>query len=186
METPTTPTPAAVPAKKRTRSPRSTAQKKEKPTTGIAVVVRLRGSSGVRESINTTLAVHRLTRRYHATLIPLTIYTQGKLQQVKDYIAWGPIDASTLEKLIAKRLLVRGKPPTDAFFKELGAANAGELATSLIAGSVPLSRFQSAGAPLPFRLHPPRKGLVSQKQAHPRGSLGYWGDAINSLVKSML
>ena len=97
------------------------------------------------------------------------------LEKVKYYVAFGPIDNKTLEKLIKER----GKS-IEGNKKEL-KVDEGEVAKGLMSGKK-LSDFKLKPF---FRLHPPRKGINSKLQ-YPKGVLGNNKNDINKLIERML
>jgi len=149
------------------------------------VVVRLRGTVDVRRKIKETLKMLRLHRRYHCVVIPDTPSYRGMLQVVKDYVAYGEIDAETLALLLRSRgRLVGDKKLTDEYVKEkTGYETIEEFTKAVVEGRASLKDLPDL-KPV-FRLHPPRKGLKNIKWQYPRGSLGYHGPEITKLVYRM-
>jgi large subunit ribosomal protein L30 len=68
--------------------------------------------------------------------------------------------------------------------KELGFNSIEELAKAIFDGKVKIKDVPKL-KPV-FRLTPPKKGHKSIKEHYPKGSLGYWGDKINDLLKRMV
>lgn len=146
------------------------------------LVVRLRGNIGVRKEVRDTLRMLGLTRVNHCVLIPDTPSYRGMLQKAKDYITWGEADKKTVEVLLRERgELVGGKKLTEEYIRSLNFSSLGELADALMEGR------RVPGLKKVFRLHPPRKGLISIKHPYGHGGdLGYRGKAINELVLRMV
>ncbi|WP_202319361.1 50S ribosomal protein L30 [Archaeoglobus neptunius] len=148
-------------------------------------VIRLRGTVDVHEKIKETLKMLRLHRRYHCVIIPDTPSYRGMLQVVKDYVAYGEIDAETLALLLRTRgRLVGDRKVTDEYVKErTGYGSIEEFAKAVVDGKASLKDLPDL-KPV-FRLHPPRKGLKNIKWHYPKGSLGYHGPEISKLVYKM-
>jgi 50S ribosomal protein uL30 len=192
MEPVTKPAPAPV-AKRASKTKGASARQKQDPrskdavASKLAIIIRLRGISGVKNTLNVQMAQMHLTRRYHACLMSRPIAFQ-KAQQVKDYVAWGEAEEAALEKLLSARLQLNGKhKPDEKYYAKLGVTNgAAGLASALIAGKVTPKQMELAGARPFFTLHPPRKGLEGIKGAYPKQSLGYYGSHINALAVRMV
>jgi large subunit ribosomal protein L30 len=149
-------------------------------------VVRLRGTVGVNRKIKDTLAMLRLHKRNHCVIVPDTPSFRGMLQVVKDYVAYGEINAETLALLLRRRgRLVGNKPLTDEYVKEkTGFDTIEEFAKAVIEGKASLKDLPDL-KPV-FRLHPPRGGLKNIKwQFQMGGELGYQGEEINKLLYKM-
>ena len=79
------------------------------------IIIRVRGSSHSRHTVETALHQLHLNRRCHATIANVKNAQPGVLQKVKDYVTWGPADAKTIELLLSKRGETRnGQKLTDA------------------------------------------------------------------------
>lgn len=151
----------------------------------MLAVVRLRGQVNVARKIRDTLAMLRLHKRYHCVVVPNTPSYRGMLQVVKDYVAFGEIDAETLAMLLRNRgRLVGDKQLTDDYVREKTGYNSIEdFARAVIEGKASLKDIP--GLKPVFRLHPPRGGLKNVKWHHPLGSLGYHGSDIRRLLYKM-
>ena len=149
------------------------------------LVIRIRGTTGVKRGIADTLDMLRLNRISHAVLVDETDSYKGMLQKGKDYITWGEVNAETLAKIIAKRgRLVGDAHVTDEYLKEnTDYKSIDELANALIKGEI---KAQDVGMKPVFRFHPPRKGYKGiRKPVTEGGSLGYRGEDINNLAIKM-
>ncbi len=148
-------------------------------------VIRLRGQAGVPKKIKDTLSMLRLHKRYHCVIIPDNDSYRGMLQVVKDYVAYGEIDAETLALILRRRgRLIGNKPLTDEYVREkTGYSSIEEFAKAVIEGKASLKDLPDL-KPV-FRLHPPRGGLKNIKWHYPLGSLGYHGKDINKLLYRM-
>ena len=149
------------------------------------LVIRIRGTTGVKRGIADTLDMLRLNRISHAVLVDETDSYKGMLQKGKDYITWGEVNVETLAKIIAKRgRLVGDAHVTDEYLKEnTDYKSIEELANALIKGEI---KAQDVGMKPVFRFHPPRKGYKGiRKPVTEGGSLGYRGEDINNLAIKM-
>jgi len=148
-------------------------------------VVRMRGTVEVHGKIRETLKMLRLHRRYHCVVIPDTPSYRGMLQVVKDYVAYGEINAETLALLLRLRGRLTGnRKLTDEYVKEkTGYETIEEFAKAVVEGKASLKDLPDL-KPV-FRLHPPRKGIKNIKWHYPRGNLGYHGEEINKLLYKM-
>ncbi len=149
-------------------------------------VIRLRGTIDVRREIKETLKMLRLHRINHCVVIGDTPAYRGMLQRVKDYVAWGEIDAETLALLLRKRGRLSGnRRLTDEYVKETtGYGSIEEFAKAVIEGKAKLRDIPDL-KPV-FRLHPPRKGHRGIKAHYGYGGeLGYHGEKIKELIHKM-
>ena len=149
-------------------------------------VIRLRGTIDVRREIKETLKMLRLHRINHCVVVGDTPTYRGMLQRVKDYVAWGEIDAETLALLLRKRGRLSGnRRLTDEYVKETtGYGSIEEFAKAVIEGKAKLRDIPDL-KPV-FRLHPPRKGHRGIKAHYGYGGeLGYHGEKIKELIHKM-
>lgn len=149
-------------------------------------VVRVRGSINVRDSIADTLSMLRLHRVNHCVVLEDNPHNRGMLQKVKDFVAYGEIDAENLAQMLANRgRLEGGARLTDAYVAEntdfdsiaafAGAVYEGKASLKDIPGLKPV-----------FRMHPPRKGHAGIKRTFQQGGiLGNHGEEINVLLNKM-
>lgn len=146
-------------------------------------VVRLRGSVGKRREVLDTLRMLGLTRVNHCVIVEDTPSYRGMLHKVKDFITWGEVDPSTVEALLRKRgELEGGRRLTDENVGGLGYRSISELAKAMCEGKTRVKGLKRV-----FRLHPPKKGLISIKHPYGHGGdLGYRGKAINELLLRMV
>jgi len=150
------------------------------------VLVQVRGTVNTRGDIKDTLKMLRLHHINHCVLIPDTPAYIGMIRKVKDYIAWGEINAEVLEELLRNRGRLTGNVRlTDAHIKENSQyADIGEFARALTEGTARMTDIPNLKPVL--RLHPPRKGHKTTKRTFQQGgTLGYHGEAINSLLYRM-
>ena len=149
-------------------------------------IVQVRGVVNTRHDIRDTLHMLRLHHINHCVLVPDTPEYLGMIRKVKDYVAYGEVDAGTVETL----LRTRGRTTGDLrFTDEYVRTNSGfggisEFARALVGGSVRI--MDMPGLKPVLRLHPPRKGYRTVKRTFPQGgALGYYGNEINSLLTRM-
>ena len=150
------------------------------------VLVQIRGTVNTRGDIKDTLKMLRLHHINHCVLIPDTPAYIGMIRKVKDYIAWGEVDAEVLAELLRNRGRLTGNVRlTDAYIKENSQyTDIAEFASSLAKGEARLTDIP--GLKPVLRLHPPRKGHKTTKRTYQQGgSLGYHGEAINALLYRM-
>ncbi|MFH1311235.1 MAG: uL30 family ribosomal protein [Nanoarchaeota archaeon] len=135
-------------------------------------IIRIRGEVNVDEKVKETLSRLRLRRKYSCIVINPNKEQSGMIKKMRDFIAFGEISKSTLEKLIEKRGQVIDKK------KKIDAKKvAEELEKGEKLSDLNLKPF--------FRLHPPRRGIKS-KMHFPKGVLGDNGNEINKLIERML
>ncbi len=153
----------------------------------MLAIIRIRGDTGVKAGINKTAELLRLNRINHLVLVDDNDVIRGMLQKVKDYVTWGEIDTDTLEVLLKNRCLFRGrKRLTEEELKEkTGFSSYKEMAQALMDGKL---KFKDVKDVVPvIRLNPPYKGYEAIKIPYnAKGSSGYRGKAINSLIRRMI
>ena len=150
------------------------------------VIIRLKGGVNTRPEIKDTLRMLRLNQINHAVIVEDTPNYRGMIQIVKDYVAYGPIDAATLATLLEHRgRLVGGDRLTDEYVAKNSAFRTiGEFAEAVVAGKAKLSDMPALN-PV-FRMHPPRKGHAGIKRTYQQGgALGNYGEDIAALVEKM-
>lgn len=159
--------------------------------TGALFLVRIRGTVHVTGKTKDTLDMLHLTRPNHGTVIPNTKSYVGMVNRVKDYVAYGDIDADTLAALIKSRGRLMGdKPIDDAIIKattDNKYATVDAFAKAVAKGETTLKQLGEDVKPV-FRLTPPRGGHKGSTKRHftVKGELGYRGKEINELVKRMM
>ena len=147
-------------------------------------IVRLRGEVNLRPEIKDTLAMLRIHRVNHCVVVKEDPHYRGMIQKVKDYVAWGKIDDSTLAMLLERRgRLSANRRLTEQYLKEnTPYSSFKELAKAINSGSASLKDLQIK--PI-FRLHPARKGLrTTKKTVQQGGDLGFHPD-LTDLIKRM-
>lgn len=153
----------------------------------VYAAVRLRGKVNVKPKIKDTLNFLNLTKTNHCVILPEEKNVKGMLQVAKDYITWGEINENTLTEMISKRGMIKGdKPLTDKYLKkETSYSDIKKLCKALLDEK---TKYKDVPDVKPvFRLSPPEKGLRSIKRPYnQKGSLGYRGKDINTLIKRMI
>jgi len=149
-------------------------------------VVRLRGQVNVRYTIEDTMKMLRLHKVNHCVLVPETPHYKGMIQKVKDYVAYGKVDAKTLAEILENRGRLEGNTRlTEEYIRENTAYDSIQaFADAVIAGETTLKAVPKL-KPV-FRLHPPRKGHAGIKRTVQQGgTLGNHGENINALLHKM-
>lgn len=147
-------------------------------------VVRLRGGFKLRPEIANTLKMLRLRSVNHCIILDETPNYTGMVRKVKDYIAWGVVDADTLANLLRLRgRFAGGKRLTQEYMDECELGSMEDFAKAVYNGDAKLSDIPNL-KPL-FRLHPPRKGHRGiKKTVTEGGELGFHED-IGALLRKM-
>jgi len=140
----------------------------------MIAVIRIHGQVKLKKNIAETLSRLRLRRKYSCVVLNPTKEQMGMIKKLKDFVAYGEINKTTLEKLIAKRGKLIDKS------KKIDAKKMAEgLIDKKSSWAVDLKPF--------FRLHPPRGGIDSKKHfGVKKGVLGDNKNKINELVERML
>ena len=149
-------------------------------------IVQVRGVVNTRRDIKETLKMLRLHHINHCVLIQDTPENLGMIRKVKDYIAYGEVDAETIDTLLRTRGRIIGDASlTDEYVKANSTySSITEFAKALATGEVRLRDMP--GLKPVLRLHPPRKGYQTTKRTFPQGgALGYYGQEINALLYRM-
>lgn len=149
-------------------------------------VVQVRGIVNTRRDIKDTLKMLRLHHINHCVLVPDTPETVGMIRKVKDYVAYGEVDAATIETLLRTRGRIIGNVAlTDEYIKANSTFSSIEEFAKALANSETRLRDIPGLKPV-LRLHPPRKGYKTTKRTFVQGgALGYYGQEINALLYKM-
>ncbi|MFH0927439.1 MAG: uL30 family ribosomal protein, partial [Candidatus Micrarchaeota archaeon] len=75
----------------------------------LIAIVRVRGLTGMNPKRRDTVFMLNLKRSNQATLVQLNESYQGMLDEVKDYVTWGPLSNKTLTHLLSKRGCIGSK-----------------------------------------------------------------------------
>lgn len=147
--------------------------KENKPDETMILIIRIAGIPETGDKMNETLFRIRLRRKYSAVLLKETKETMSLLSEIRNFVAYGKIDAETLRLLIEKRSQSIDKK------KKVNA-------DTIIENMENKSLLQLGIKPF-FRLHPPRKGIDSKVHfGKGKGVLGDNKEKINDLVRRML
>lgn len=150
------------------------------------VLVRMRGNVDVRGTIQDTLYMLRLNRVNHCVVINDTPHNRGMIQMVKDYVAYGTIDAATLTEMLTNRGKLEGgeKLTNEYLSQNTDYSTIAEFAEAVCTGKASLKDVP--GLKPVFRLHPPRKGHAGiKKPVELGGVLGNHGENIKVLLNQM-
>ena len=150
------------------------------------LVVRIKGQADVPYWATYTMSLLKLDKKYRATIVPARDNTLGMLKKIQHYVSWVGLDAPLAKELIEKKARKSGyQRVTDGDLKELGFADAGDLAAALAEGRAALSKLK----PLKpwFALAPPRLGFKrSTKRLYgQKGVLGQNRD-LGAIVRRMM
>lgn len=149
-------------------------------------VVRLRGQVNVRYTIEDTMKMLRLHKVNHCVLVPEDPHFKGMVLKVKDYVAYGKVDAKTLVEILESRGRLEGDDRlTEEYIRENTAYDSIQaFAEAVIEGKALLKDVPKL-KPV-FRLHPPRKGHAGIKRTVQQGGvLGNHDININVLLHKM-
>lgn len=159
--------------KSKTAAPKSDKTKSEGKKEMIAVI-RIRGITQVRGTVENTLQLMRLYRKNFCSVMEKNDIAIGMLRQAKDRITWGEIDDATFAEMVSKR---------------------GEEYTGRLNDSKELYKYNEFveinGKKIKkyFRLNAPKGGYARKgikTTFNKGGALGYRGADINDLIKRML
>ncbi|UZE91831.1 MAG: 50S ribosomal protein L30 [Methanosarcinales archaeon] len=149
-------------------------------------IIRLRGRVKIKREVEDTLKMLRLNRVNHCAVVDETPNYKGMIQKVKDYVAWGNINADSLALILRNRgELEGGAPITDEYVKENTKCKSIEEFAKAVCEKKASLKDMPRLTPV-FRLHPPRKGHRGIKKTFQQGgALGSYGEEINTLIKQM-
>jgi len=140
----------------------------------MIAIIRIHGRVGLNRDVVETLYRLRIRRKYSCVVINPTKEQEGMIKKLRDFTAYGEISKKTFEKLINERGQVIDKS------KKIDAK---KIIEELEKGK----KYEEVNLKPFFRLHPPRKGIVSKKHfGVGQGVLGNNKDKINKLIERML
>ena len=150
------------------------------------LVVRMRGTVNVPHWARTTLDLLHLDKKFRATIVPAKDNTKGVLDKIKHYVSWQELDVSTTKELLEKKARKGGyQKITAEDVTKLGFKNMDDLATSLVEGTISLSKLK----PLKpwFALSPPKNGFKrnTKKMYGEGGILGSHKELLAQVRKMM-
>lgn len=147
----------------------------QKQSTGKQLAaIRIRGFSGVKQKVESTLTMLRLYRKNYCVVVPNIPIYAGMLKQAKDYITWGELDDGIFHDLVAKRGEEFNGNESDS--KQKIKYN-----DFVVMNGKKIKKY--------FRLNSPKKGYGRKGIKHTfkeGGALGYRGNDINDLIKRMM
>ena len=149
-------------------------------------IIRLKGSVNTKPQIKDTLKMLRLNQINHCVVIEENPVNAGMIQVVKDYVAFGKINADTLALIMENRGKLEGG---DKLTDEYVAKNSSFKTIKAFAAAVADDKAKLKDMPglkPVFRMHPPRKGHKGLKRTYQQGgALGNYGEDICKLVEKM-
>ena len=128
----------------------------------------------------------RLHKVNHCVFVPEDPHFKGMVQKVKDYVAYGKVDAKTLAEVLENRGRLEGDTRlTEEYIRENTAYDSIQaFSEAVIEGKASLKDVPKL-KPV-FRLHPPRKGHAGIKRTVQQGGvLGNHAEDINVLLHKM-
>ena len=138
----------------------------------MILIIRIAGLVETDKKINEFLFRLRLRKKYTAILVKDGEETRKVLRQIRDFVAYGPINKETLHLLLSKRGKSIDKKKIDV---------------EKIIDEVEKKNLSVLGLKPYFRLHPPRGGIESKVHFPIRkGVLGDNKEKINDLARRML
>eukprot|EP00117_Sycon_ciliatum_P025235 scpid53741/ scgid20987/ 60S ribosomal protein L7 len=160
----------------------------------LAFVIRIRGASGMEQSVRKVLQHLRLHKSYTGCFIKLSKQSLELLRVVEPYVTWGYPDLKITRDLVMKRghAMVDGRRMalSDNAFIEKQLGEAGIICMEdLIHEIFAVGRsFRSASQFLwPFKLTAPKEGFRRiTKPFREKGDTGNRGEAINALLRQMI
>jgi large subunit ribosomal protein L30 len=151
-------------------------------------IVQIRGMLKVRPKVKTTLKLLNLPKKHSCVVVEITPALKGMLLVLKDYIAWGELDAATTKLLLEKRgKIAGGKKLTEEYLQLKVNKSIDQFANDLTEDKIKIKDVP--GMKAYFRLNPPKGGFERKGIKQPfatGGVLGYRGAKINDLIQRML
>lgn len=140
----------------------------------MIAAIRISGLVGLNADVKESLHRLRLRRKYSLVLLENTESNMKLLKNLRNFIAYGPIDSETLKELIEKRAIPLTKET--------------KVSPADIVKNIDKKSLPDLGIKPFFRLHPPRKGIDSKKHfgVTKKAVLADNGPAINDLIRRML
>jgi len=152
------------------------------------VIIRIRGTIGVRKEIKDTMQMLRLYKKHTCVILNNTPSIAGMLKKIKDYVTYGEINEPTIRLLVTTRGKLPGnKPLTEEYVKEKTKLSIEEFVKEFVSDKKQLKDIP--GFKPFFRLKPPEKGFERKGIKKPfsmGGSLGYRKDKVNDLIQRMI
>lgn len=152
------------------------------------VIIRIKGTTGLKPEVKQTLKMLRLYRKHTCVIIANSPSYAGMLEKVKETVTWGELDNETCKILLQQRGKLAGKKPlTDEYLKEKLKIEVDEFVHDFMVGKKELRDVP--GLKEFFTLKPPTKGFERRGIKIPfsmGGVLGYRKNQINDLVRRMV
>lgn len=150
------------------------------------VVVRIRGGVNVRDEVEDTLKMLRLTRPNHCTLVEDNSSRRGMLDKVKEMVTWGSVEPGVLEELLRKKGRLDDESITDETIQKYSSyKTVREFSEAVCEGEAELDKIR--GLKKVFRLHPPKKGYRAVRRSFQHGGAsGDRGGKIDNLISRMI
>lgn len=151
----------------------------------LIIAVRLRGSAGVKKSVQHTFRLLNLKKQFHATLLENNSSFLGMLEKVKDYATWGEASRETLIRLFSSQYQnARGASESKRARREKEFGDVEQIVDGLMMGKVSLEAVRKFGVKTAFNLHPAKGGFRRglKRPFRTGGELGYRGEKINEQI----
>jgi large subunit ribosomal protein L30 len=136
---------------------------------GLFAAVMLKGTVKIHRGLVETFEKLSLNSPNTCIVVPADGTYTGMFRKISEFVTWGEISESMLERLLIKRGGMEEKAAKVLAKKAFTAGSFGK------AGSTPI-----------FRLAPPSGGLKSTRLNYPKGDMGYRGVEINDLLERMV
>ncbi len=151
----------------------------------MLAVIRIRGDTKMRHDFRQALSLLKLHKTNHLVLVEEK--DRGQVNKVRDFVAYGPIDAQTLALVLEKR----GRVPGDKRLNAQWLAHAKIKDFETLAGAIlkDIVELDKRKIKPVFRLKNPRKGFGPQGKKGAVGVGGVLGNnnqAINELIRQMV
>ncbi len=160
-------------------------------------VIRISGDVKIRETTRETFRRLGLTRKYSCIVLDKPTEVElGMIKDIKDFIAFGELDAETYKKLVevrGKKFRQSTKTLTNSSKSQIKETKNSKFEKGQKAEPLAnSSKSQIKERRMVFRLHPARGGMNTKQHYSlengniKRGVLGNHGKKINELVEKML
>lgn len=151
----------------------------------MLAAVRVRGVPDTGKKVSKTLQSLRLHNKNNCTLLRDSDSNRGMLDRARNHIAYGEVEADTVEALLEKRGQVHGNPLSEEL-DTLGYDSVEDLVAALEDEEISLGKLHSDGMTLPIRLSPPSKGYSDPKRQYRQGGSVGKRDDMDDLLGRMM
>ncbi len=144
-------------------------------------VIKIRSEIGKSKAIQDNLRTLGLRKIYSCVLLDDTPKNRGILNILDSVITYGEIEQTVLSKMLLKRGKISNKRKLEMKEEEINSFGG-----SFLKGE---KKLNDIGIKRIFNLHPPIKGFERKGKKVPfslKGSFGYRGKEINSLLERMI